>query len=72
MATGVRTPIASAPQSPQFGRAELGLGLFEALALPTPAPAQLATIFKAMFSQAGSRCKVGKHPSEEYATRVAP
>jgi AcrR family transcriptional regulator len=33
--------------------AELGLGLFEALALPTPAPAQLATIFKAMFSQAG-------------------
>jgi AcrR family transcriptional regulator len=33
--------------------AELGLGLFEALELPTPTPAQLAATFKAMFSQAG-------------------
>jgi len=33
--------------------AELGLGLFEALELPTPTPAQLAATFKAMFRQAG-------------------
>ena len=37
--------------------AELGLGLSEALALPTPDPAQLATIFKAMFTQAGLGAK---------------
>ena len=33
--------------------AELGLGLFEALDLLTPTPAQLGATFKAMFAQAG-------------------
>jgi AcrR family transcriptional regulator len=50
--------------------AELGLGLFEALALPTPSPTQLATIFKAMFSKAGLDAKSATTKRREFK-RVA-